>query len=357
MKYFLITSLILSLFVSCNKDDLEIPANQNNKIYFPPISSDIWETYSLTDLNWNEEKLQDLLDFVKEKNSKAFIILKDGKIVVEWYGNNFKNKDIWYWASAGKVLTATTVGIAQQSGFLNLNDKTSDYLGEGWTNTNSDQENKITILNQLTMTSGLNTLAFDCTNPNCLVFVADASTRWAYHNAPYTLLQSVVANATNSSFKSFFNTSLKNKIGMDGTWISTNGFNNVFFSTARSMARFGLLILNQGNWGTESIIDKSYVNEMTKTSQNINRSYGYLWWLNGKNSYMLPQSQNVFNGFLIPNAPTDLIAGLGKNDQKIYVVPSQNLVILRMGEIANEESLAPTSFDNELWEMINGVIK
>ncbi len=357
MKYFLVTSLLLLQLVSCNKDDLEIPTNTNNSIYFPPNNSDNWETSSLTDLKWNENKLQSLLDFLQEKNSKAFIILKDGKIVVEWYGNNFKKDAIWYWASAGKVLTATTVGIAQQSGFLNINDKASDYLEEGWTNMNPNQENKITILNQLSMTTGLNTIAFDCTDPNCLVFKADASSRWAYHNAPYTLLQSVVANATNSSFKAFFNTNLKNKIGMDGAWVSTNAFNSVYFSTARSMARFGLLILNQGNWGTESIIDKNYTNEMTNTSQSINKSYGYLWWLNGKESYMLPQSQTVYNGFLIPNAPTDLIAGLGKNDQKIYVIPSQNLVILRMGEVANEESLAPTSFDNELWEMINEVIK
>jgi CubicO group peptidase (beta-lactamase class C family) len=144
---------------------------------------------------------------------------------------------------------------------------------------------------------------------------------------------------------------------MNGSWYSTNGFNNVFFSTARSMARFGLMILNKGVWDEDVIINENYVNNMTNASQNINKSYGYLWWLNGKSSYMIPQKQKVFEGFLIPNAPADMFSGLGKNDQKIYVVPSQNLVIVRMGEIADEDSLVPISFDNELWEKINGLIK
>jgi CubicO group peptidase (beta-lactamase class C family) len=61
------------------------------------------------------------------------------------------------------------------------------------------------------------------------------------------------------------------------------GFNNIYFSTARSMARFGLLNLNKGIWDTVPILnDTNYFTEMTTTSQDMNRSYGYLWWLNGK---------------------------------------------------------------------------
>ena len=99
------------------------------------------------------------------------------------------------------------------------------------------------------------------------------------------------------------------------------------------MARFGLLLLNKGVWNQNNILnDSTYFKEMTATSQNINKSYGYLTWLNGKGSFMLPQSQFVFTGNIIPNAPADLYAALGKNDQKIYVVPSQNLVVIRMGD-------------------------
>ena len=55
--------------------------------------------------------------------------------------------------------------------------------------------------------------------------------------------------------------------------------------------------------GRTQIISESFLNEATNTSQNINDAYGYLWWLNGKESFHLPQSQLEFNGQLIPNAP------------------------------------------------------
>ena len=95
---------------------------------------------------------------------------------------------------------------------------------------------------------------------------------------------------------------------------------------------------------------------MKNSSQNLNRAYGYLWWLNGKSSYRAPGPQAEFSGELIPNAPTDTYAGLGRNDQKLYIVPSMELVIVRMGEDAGEDLLGPSSFDNTLWEKLNDFI-
>lgn len=94
---------------------------------------------------------------------------------------------------------------------------------------------------------------------------------------------------------------------------------------------------------------------MTSTSQNLNPAYGYLYWLNGKDTYRIPTSEEEFTGKLIPNAPDDLYAGLGANDQKLYVVPSQKLVVVRMGGDASESNLGPSSFDDELWGLINKV--
>jgi len=69
----------------------------------------------------------------------------------------------------------------------------------------------------------------------------------------------------------------------------------------------------------------------------------------------LPSTQLEFTGSLIPNAPNDMFAALGKNDQKIYVVPSKKLVVIRMGEAADDSNFALSNFDNELWEKINEV--
>jgi len=359
MKLKILLLLVFTSLISCaSSDEIENPTPPTNpdELYFPPINSSTWETISLSDLGWNENNLQPLLNFVEEENSKAFIILQNGRIAVEWYADDFSATQNWYWASAGKTLTSVTVGIAEQDGFVNLNNQTNSYLGDGWTAMPQAREDAISVLNQLTMTSGLNDVIFDCTDPICLFYKADPSTRWAYHNAPYTLLQDVIASGTNQTYESYFNESLRDKIGMDGTWFGTNNYNNVYFSTARSMARFGILMLNKGTWESDEILNEAYFTAMTNPSQNINKSYGYLWWLNGKESFMLPGSQEVFDRTLIPNAPSDLFAGLGKNDQKVYVVPSKDLVIIRMGDAASDDALVPISFDNELWAKINAVI-
>jgi len=94
---------------------------------------------------------------------------------------------------------------------------------------------------------------------------------------------------------------------------------NRYQSDARSMARFGLLMMNKGVWNDETLLSIDYFNEMINTSQSINPSYGYLWWLNGKDSYIGTSSQEVFTGNLIPNAPSDMYSALGANDQKIYL--------------------------------------
>ena len=143
---------------------------------------------------------------------------------------------------------------------------------------------------------------------------------------------------------------------MNGAWLKT-GYNNVYYSNARSMARFGLLLLNKGKWNQTAILnDSTYFNTQVNSSQSLNLSYGYLTWLNGKASYMLPSVQLVFNGMLTPNAPADMFAALGKNDQKVYVVPSQKLVVIRMGESAGNAQLALSSFDNELWGKLKPII-
>ncbi len=88
------------------------------------------------------------------------------------------------------------------------------------------------------------------------------------------------------------------------------------------MVCFGLLNLNNGTWEETTLLkDRDFLEEMKNTSQDLNKSYGYLWWLYGKESAMIPQSKIVFDSPLMSNAPEDLYAGLGKNDQKLYIGP------------------------------------
>jgi len=141
---------------------------------------------------------------------------------------------------------------------------------------------------------------------------------------------------------------------MTGLFIKV-GNDNVFYSKPRSMARYGLLVLNKGNWnGTQVLTDTGYYNQMVNTSQTLNNSYGYLWWLNGKASYMVPQSQIVFTGPLNPSAPSDMFAALGKNGQMINIVPGQQLVYIRMGDAPGVGEV-PIKFNDTIWQHLNNM--
>mgnify|MGYP001129262313 CR=1 FL=1 len=330
---------------------LNIPTSPA-QTYFPAKFSKTWDTLSPQRFGWCDNRIDSLYKLLDDGNSKGFILLKEGKIVLEKYFNGHTVDSTWYWASAGKSMTTFMVGLAQEQGKLKITDSTSKYLGTGWTNETSVQEGKITVLNQLTMTSGLNDLFGDCTTPNCLVYKADPDARWAYHNAPYTLLDQVVENATGQSYNTYFQQQITLKTGITGLWFRS-GFNNVLGSNTRSMARYGLLIQNNGIWDGDTIMhDRAFFNKMVATSQSINKSYGYLWWLNGKSSYMLPGSQTVFNGSIVPNAPNDMFAGIGKNGQYCCIIPSQNMVVIRMGE-SPDSALVPTDFINKMFGKIN----
>ena len=361
-QFFLPAILLFLLFSACQKDNTNnSPQNpEPGNLYFPPINSNEWQTVSPSDLGWDVPALNDLYDYLQSKNTKAFIILKSGKIVSEKYFGTFTADSNWYWASAGKTMTAFLIGIAQEEGYININNRTSAYIGTGWTSEPIEKENLITIKNQLTMTSGLDDGVSDddCTLPACLVYKADAGTRWAYHNAVYTLLDKVVENATKLSYNDYFQQTIRDKTGMDGLWIKSQTYDNIYYSTARSMAKFGLLLLNKGKWDNTAILsDTNYFNSQVNTSQSLNLSYGYLTWLNGKSNYRAPQTQFEFPGSLIPNAPADMYAALGKNDQKIYVVPSEKIVIIRMGNSAGGFQPAVSDFDDELWGKLKVIIK
>ena len=358
--YLCVVILAFICIASCKKSSDPNKSTTTQPLYFPPSGTTEWQTATAASLGWDNTALNNLYPYLQSKGTKAFIILKGGKMVTEKYFGTFTADSLWYWASAGKTMTGFLVGIAQQEGLLNINDPTSKYLGTGWTSEPVGKENLITLKNQLTMTTGLDDGVADpdCTLPGCLVFKANAGTRWAYHNAAYTLLDAVVEKASGLSYNAYFQQKIRNKIGMNGLWIKSPNSNNIFYSNPRSMARFGLLLLNKGKWNTTAILsDTNYFHNQVNTSQNINLSYGYLTWLNGKSSNMLPQSQIVFPGAIIPNAPADLFAALGKNDQKIYVVPSQQLVIIRMGNTAGGVKPAGSDFDNELWGKLKTIIK
>lgn len=358
---FTIVLLIGALLIlsGCNKEN-----DPESGPYFPPPGAN-WQKVTPASLGWDESKIPELKTFLAASNTRALIVLQDGKIVIEEYMGkqlwgtppaDFDVNSSWYWASAGKTLTSLLVGKAVSQGKIDLDAKTSDYLGTGWTSLALAQENKITVRHQLTMTTGLDDDATKnfYTDPIYLTYLAEPGTRWAYHNGPYTLLDDVMTSATGKTLNVYLTEELKTKTGMDGQF-NKQGYNNVYYSTARSMARFGLLLLNKGKWKQEQLIPEEYIELMTNSSQALNLSYGYLTWLNGKSSFMVPESELIIPGSISPNAPADMIAAMGKSFQIVNIVPSKNIVVIRMGDEPGTSSI-PFQFQDDLWKKLNLVM-
>jgi len=98
--------------------------------------------------------------------------------------------------------------------------------------------------------------------------------------------------------------------------------------------------------------DTTYFNNMINTSQELNKSYGYLWWLTGKESFMVPGLQVVIPGSLMQNAPTDTKMALGKDGQLLNISASENMVWIRMGE-SPDGALVPYLINDVIWDYIN----
>lgn len=324
--------------------------------YFPPKTGTTWDTVAPSSLGWCPERIDTLYQYLHDRHSQGFIVLYDGKIVLEKYFDTFTRDSIHYWASAGKSLTSALVGVAQQEGLLDINQTANTYLGTGWSSAPANKEALVTIKNLLSMTSGFTdnpTGQCDAedTAAACLQYAADAGTLWTYQTGAYKKLHKIVSIASNTNYNIFTNNRIGTHIGMSGLW-----YDGVFYSVPRGMARFGLLMLNHGIWQNDTIFkDTAYYNAMINTSQPLNEAYGYLWWLNGKSSVMAPGYPTVFNRELFADAPHDMYSALGKNDQKIYVAPSRKMVVVRVGDSAYGTQLAFSDFDNELWVLLDNM--
>jgi hypothetical protein len=116
-----------------------------------------------------------------------------------------------------------------------------------------------------------------------------------------------------------------------------------------------LLVLSGGAWGDERVIAEPTLREVVTASQSLNEGYGLLWWLNAADRITRPAAgpdgPTVIDVEsptpLAPVAPRDMVAALGALDRAVYVVPSRELVLVRLGDRPAE---APGRFTPAFWE-------
>jgi len=289
-----------------------------------------------------------------ETKTRTILVMKNDTILYERYGEGL-NKDTpqlgW---SMTKSITNALIGIATEKKLINVN---MTKLFPEWEN---DPRSRITLQHLLQMNSGLQweedySAISDATE---MLFLSEdivASTKDNLNEFPPTLEWEYSSGSTNQVlgvlrdklgdevYHSFPKTELFDKIGMTSAFIEKDESGNFIgssygYATARDWAKFGLLYLNDGlRPDSLRVLPVDWVNYTSRPVNSVTRNYGSHWWLNDRNC-------------AFKDVPGDLFYASGFRGQYVFVIPSEDLVVVRLGQ---SEKLDINTFLSEIIKTIN----
>ena len=269
-----------------------------------------------------------------EKRTRSILVIYDGKIIAERYAPGFtKSSKILGW-SMTKSITATYFGILS---FQNRFDISKIAPIPEWKN---DERAKITTNDLLQMNSGLEwseeydkisdatTMLFrnsDMTKTQITKpLIGPIGNTWNYSSGTTNLLSGILRMQfkTHQQYLDFWYSSLIDRIGMNSMVVETDMKGNFVgssyaWATTPDWAKFGLLYLNRGNWNGHRIFAEEWADYVSKPVASSNGRYGGHFWLNAGGHY--------------PDVPRDMYSANGFQGQKVCIIPSKNMVIVRMG--------------------------
>lgn len=275
-----------------------------------------------------------------EKTRAVVVIYKD-QIIAEKYADGFdKNSKILGW-SMTKSITSTIFGILQYQKKISVYD-TSPI--KSWQN---DARKNITIHNLLQMNSGLewDENYDEISDATKMLFLERDMTKsqekkplkgkinasWNYSSGTTNLLSGIIRNQfkTNQEYLDFWYTNLIDKIGMNSMTLETDLAGNYVgssyaWATARDWAKFGLLYLHKGNWEGDQLFDESWVDYVSTPTPTSDGTYGAQFWLNATPTFK--------------DVPKNMFYADGYQGQRVYILPDQDLVVVRMGLFQMDEN-------------------
>lgn len=313
-----------------------------------PSSADEWAVVEFESEGWRQNRLDEVLELAARCGSSALLILHRGRIAAEGY---------WHDAAAGldaegrerfarfslapdrsgrpvedvgalqNCVMAVLLAIARDRGIIDFNHPVQEYLGPGWSAASLDQEREIAIWHLMSMTSGLD---------EKLSFVAPAGVEWRYNSHAYQQLIRVLARGSGLDPDALLRGWIADGIGMNNTrWVPRDWSGSTAFvglaTTARDLGRFALLIQNRGRWRNEVVVSADALDELLNPSQTMNPAYGLLWWLNGRESFVIPAGQKRVAGPLLPASPQDLVLGFGTLNRQLAISWEKELSLIRLG--------------------------
>jgi len=301
-------------------------------------------------------------DYVAARNTSAFVVWKDGAIQHEAYFGDFDAKTPIVSKSLAKPITALLVGRALMEGHIqSLDQPVADFITE-WKD--DEGRNKIKVRHLLDMRSGLLPQGFSRSPDDILnraylhprhdeVIINDypmthvPGERYEYSNANSELVAPLIERATGMRYGDYVSTALLEPIGAMGgsLWVNREGGTAhsgcCILLPAQSWVRMAMLIMNDGAWEGERLLPEGYVEAM-RTGTRENPYYGMGVWLAG--SYIKQR------GFANPEVPfgkvehsqtyldKDLFLFDGNSNQVVYMIPSQNMIVLRTGARPPEDA-------------------
>jgi len=268
------------------------------------------------------------------RQTRAVLVVYKDKIIAEKYADGFtKDSKILGWSMTKSVL-ATVFGVLEHQQKINVQDKAPI---NSWQN---DERKEITINNLLQMNSGLewDENYNEISDATKMLFLERDMTKmqehkplvgtpnesWNYSSGTSNLLSGILRKqfTTHQQYLDFWYTNLIDKIGMNSMVLEADLAGNYVgssyaWATTRDWAKFGLLYLHEGNWNGTQIFSKNWVDYVTTPTNGSNGTYGAQFWLNAEKQFKdVPKSMYFADGY---------------QGQRVYVLPEQDLVVVRFG--------------------------
>jgi len=290
--------------------------------------------------------LKAVSDYVAERNSTGLIVMHKGNIVLEQYWQGYGETSTFNAMSMSKTIVGLLVGQAIAEGAIaSLDDPTAQYLPE-W---QQDDRAAITLRDLIYMQSGLRNERNTTSPTSDLVHlyigsdvektvlsipsVSPPGQTFDYNNVNTQALAIVLQRATGISYPDYLSSRLWQPLGAfdASVWLDRpNGMAKTFcclFATARDWARVGQMLLNQGSLSHQQIMPAAWITEML-TPSPLEATFGKHIWVKART----PDHPNVDQAATVPFIADDTFILDGRDLQRVFVIPSYDLVIVRMGE-------------------------
>ena len=329
-----------------------VAQGKNTGSYWPTKG---WKTCAPEAVGMDSQKLTKAIEYaaVPEVNTEGLVVIKNGYIVAEAYFGSFQRDSKHVSHSMAKSFTSAMIGIAiDQKLIPGIDEKLCKYYEEWDCSDKDDFRSRITIRHALTLTSGLKWYEdwskWDPTTNDALKMGAsghfvkymsdriglhEPGERFIYSTGDPMLLSLVIQEATGMSAFEYARKNIFEPLNISNVrWdMDRDGYTSTawgLYTTIRDYAKFGYLYLNKGCWEDRQIVSREWVEKSTTTDPSVKmwKAYGYLWHVN------LPIRLNALLG---SNIPSDSYMAEGVFGQNIFVLPSKNLVIVR---VANQKN-------------------